>query len=137
MTLKQLVWHYDKANRGLILRALSVFPWEKLLNPILNPNNQVKLLNETILNIMKNFVPSSSITSNWNEPEWITRDVKKQKKSLQKLSFEWFYKHLDLTLDAKLTFASHIDEKLKKARQGLGLIRTLSRYLSVKTLEQI
>ena len=47
------------------------------------------------------------------------------------------HKHLGLTLDAKLTFASHIDEKLKKARQGLGLIRTLSRYLSVKTLEQI
>ena len=47
------------------------------------------------------------------------------------------HKHLGVTLDAKLTFASHIDEKLKKARQGLGLIRTLSRYLSVKTLEQI
>ena len=47
------------------------------------------------------------------------------------------HKHLGLTLDAKLTFASHIDKKLKKARQGLGLIRTLSRYLSVKTLEQI
>ena len=89
---KRLVWHYDKANRGLILRVLSVFPWEKLLNPILNPNNQVKLLNETVLNIMKNFVPSSSITSNLNEPEWITRDiiknVEKTKNSLQKLSFE-------------------------------------------------
>ena len=47
------------------------------------------------------------------------------------------HKHLGVTLDAKLTFASHIDEKLKKARQGLGLIRTLSRYLSMKTLEQI
>ena len=47
------------------------------------------MLNETILNIMKNFVPSSSITSNLNEPEWITRDVEKTKNSLQKLSFEW------------------------------------------------
>ena len=91
---KRLVWHYNKANRGLILRALLVFPWEKLLNPILNRNNQVKLLDETILNIMKNFVPSSSITLNLNEPEWITRDIKKMlekiKNSLQKLSFERF-----------------------------------------------
>ena len=47
------------------------------------------------------------------------------------------HKHLGQTFDAKLTFASHIDEKRKKARQGFSIIRTLSRYLSVKTLEQI
>ena len=47
------------------------------------------------------------------------------------------HKHLGLTLDSKLTFASHIDEKLKKARNGLGIIKSLSRYLSVKTLELI
>ena len=47
------------------------------------------------------------------------------------------HKHLGLTLDAKLTFASHIEDKLKKAHQGLGIIKTLSRYLSVTTLDQI
>ena len=47
------------------------------------------------------------------------------------------HKYLGLTLDTKLTFASHIDEKLKKARKGLSIIKTLSRYLSVKTLDQI
>ena len=35
-------------------------------------------------------------------------------------------KHLGLTLDTKLTFASHIDQKLKKAPKGLGIIKTLS-----------
>ena len=33
------------------------------------------------------------------------------------------HKHLGLTLDTKLTFASHIDEKLKKAHKGLGIIK--------------
>ena len=47
------------------------------------------------------------------------------------------HKHLGLPLDTKLTFASHIDDKLKKARKGLGIIKTLSSYLSVKTLDQI
>ena len=47
------------------------------------------------------------------------------------------HKHLGLTLDTKLTFASHIDDKLKKARKGLGIIKTLSSYLSVKTLDQV
>ena len=43
------------------------------------------------------------------------------------------HKHLGLTLDTKLTFASHIDEKLKKAHKDLGIIKTLSLscYLSV------
>ena len=44
---------------------------------------------------------------------------------------------LGLTLDPKLTFTSHTDEKIKKARQGLGILKTLSRYLSVKPLEQV
>ena len=47
------------------------------------------------------------------------------------------HKHLGLTLDAKLTFVSHIDEKIKKARQRLGILKTLSCYLSVKTPDQI
>ena len=41
------------------------------------------------------------------------------------------HKHLGLTLDTKLTFASHTDEKLKKAPKGLGIIKTLSLSLSL------
>ena len=47
------------------------------------------------------------------------------------------HKHLGLILDAKLSFASHINEKLSKARKGLGIIKLLSPYLSIKTLDQI
>ena len=47
------------------------------------------------------------------------------------------HKHLGLVLDTKLTFSAHINEKLLKARQGLGILKTLNRYLSVKTLDQI
>ena len=47
------------------------------------------------------------------------------------------HKHFGLTLEAKLTFASHIDEKNKKARQVLHILKTVSRYLLVKTLEQV
>ena len=39
--------------------------------------------------------------------------------------------------DSHVSFASHIDEKLKEAPKGLGIIKTLSCYLSVKTLDQI
>ena len=47
------------------------------------------------------------------------------------------HKHLGLILDSKLTFASHINAKLMKARKGLGILKSLRCYLSVKTLDQI
>ena len=39
--------------------------------------------------------------------------------------------------DSKLSFSSHINEKARKARKGLGVLKSLSRYLSVKTLDLI
>ena len=83
---QRLVCQFDQANHRLIHRAMTVFRWENVLNPIPNPNVQVKLLNETILNIMKNFVPSSTITSNMNKPEWITNDITKMLK-MQKILY--------------------------------------------------
>ena len=47
------------------------------------------------------------------------------------------HKHLCLTLDSRLTFANHITEKILKARKGVGVIKYLSSYLPVKTLDQI
>ena len=47
------------------------------------------------------------------------------------------HKHLGLTLDPKLNFVAHINEKSSKARQGIGLIRHLRPYLPTKALEQI
>ena len=81
---KRLVWHYDKANSDLINRAISDFQWDFHLNKLPNPNSQVKFLNKTILNIITNFVPSSTVISNTNELKWITKYIKnplrKQKK---------------------------------------------------------
>ena len=47
------------------------------------------------------------------------------------------HKHLGLIIDSKLSFISHINEKISKAHKGLGIIKSLSRFLSVKTLDLI
>ena len=47
------------------------------------------------------------------------------------------HKHLGLILDSKFTFANHISEKISKARKGIGVIKYLSSYVPVKTLDQI
>ena len=39
------------------------------------------------------------------------------------------HKHLGVILDSKLSFASHIQTAITKFRQGIGMIKYLSRYL--------
>ena len=47
------------------------------------------------------------------------------------------HKHLGLVLDSKLSFNSHINEKISKASKGIGVLKSMSRYLSVQTLDKI
>ena len=46
-------------------------------------------------------------------------------------------KHLGLILDNKLSFLSHIEGKLAKANQGLGLMIQLKKWVSHSVLEVI
>ncbi len=48
-----------------------------------------------------------------------------------------YHKHLGLILDSKLTFVNHINEKISIARKGIGVIKYLSSFVPVKTLDQI
>ena len=47
------------------------------------------------------------------------------------------HKHLGFVLDSKMNFSKHIDEKICKSNQGIGLIRRLYHYLPRKALLQI
>ena len=64
---RRVIWQYQKAKPDLIQRAMKSLDWNVYLSNK-TPDAQVKCLNETILNIMKNFVPSSSISSHSDEP---------------------------------------------------------------------
>ena len=47
------------------------------------------------------------------------------------------HKHLGLILDNKLSFVNHLNEKLAQARKGIGIIRYMSKYAPIETLDQI
>ena len=50
------VWHYNNANAELIRRAVDQFNWKKaFLNK--NVNEKVNIVNEAILNKLRNFIP--------------------------------------------------------------------------------
>ena len=46
-------------------------------------------------------------------------------------------KHIGMILDSKLSFEKHMDAKLAKARQGLGIMKQLKKWVSCNVLEAI
>ena len=53
-----------------------MFPWNEHLNNLKCPNEQVKLLNEVLLNIFSNFIPNKVKTIRPRQAPWITQAVK-------------------------------------------------------------
>ena len=72
---ERVVWNYDKANIGLISRAINEFDWE---NCFLHKNidEQLRLFNVTLMNILKNFIPNKVITCDDRDPPWLNEEVK-------------------------------------------------------------
>ena len=77
-------WHFNRAREQSIKAAVSRYPWEISLGK-LNPNRQVDILNETILNIMSNFVPNEVKTISPREPEWMNSNIKKLSRKKSKV----------------------------------------------------
>ena len=46
-------------------------------------------------------------------------------------------KHLGLTLEPGLLFEKHISEKIIKAKKNMGILKHLSKFLPLKTLDQM
>jgi hypothetical protein len=45
--------------------------------------------------------------------------------------------HLGMTLDSRLTFSTHLENKLAKARQGIGVMKQLKKWVSYYVLEVV
>ena len=105
----------DDLNHDLKLISQWAFQWKMSFNP--DPNKQAAQ------------IIFSCKTEKQNHPKIYFNNVEVKRVSE--------HKHLGLILDSKLSFASHISEKISIARKGIGVLKYLSRYLSVQTLDQI
>ena len=72
---ERLIWKYEKANADLIKRATKDFDWENKLS-LVAINDQVVLFNETIVNIMSNFIPNETMTFDDRDPPWLNKNIK-------------------------------------------------------------
>ena len=72
---KREVWHYNRAQVDLIKRSIVNFDWDKAFWS-LSVNEQVGLLENTLLNIFRNFIPHESIKVKHKDPPWINKEIK-------------------------------------------------------------
>ena len=61
------VWYYNRANADLIRRAIDLFDWDKALR-FNDVDKQVAIFNDTLMNIMENFVPNETIICDDRDP---------------------------------------------------------------------
>ena len=71
---ERLIWKYEKANADHIKRAIKGFAWENKLS-LIDINDQV-VFNETIVNIMSNFIPNETMTFDDRDPPWLNKNIK-------------------------------------------------------------
>ena len=81
---KRLVWDYKKVNIDAINLAIKSFDCENAFNGK-GINSQLKLFNETLLNIFSNFIPNKIQSFRDSDPTWINDDIKSKIKLKHKL----------------------------------------------------
>ena len=105
----------NQLNHDLKVISQWAYQWKMNFNLDLN-----KHATELLFSCMKNSPNYPSLFFN----ESVLPKVKEQK-------------HLGLTLDSKLSFERHANEKIIKAKKGIGIIKYLSKFLPIKTLDQM
>ena len=69
------IWHYKDAQVDLIQRSIENFDWRRALMN-LGINEQVDVLNTTLFNIFRNFIPHEIIKCSSKDPPWINKHIK-------------------------------------------------------------
>ena len=101
-------------NHDLKVISQWAYQWKMNFNPDLNKHA------ELLFSCKKNSPNRPSLLFN----ESGVRKVKEQK-------------HLGLTLDSKVSFERHVNEKIIKAKKGIGIIKYFSKFLPIKTFDQM
>ena len=85
---QRLIWDYKKADATKIRKALYSVNWERLFDKK-NINGQVLKLNETTLNVFRNYVPSKYLTIDDKDPVWMNETIKSKIKIKNKIFKEY------------------------------------------------
>ena len=113
---ERLIWKYEKANADLIKRAIKDFDWENKLS-LIDINDQVVLFNETIVNIMSNFIPNETITFDDRDPPWLNKNIKNMI-NYKNAIYNKLIRHNDSHLQLHLRyFQDLLNTKIERAKR--------------------
>ena len=70
------VWDYSKADVQNIKKSIKDFNWGKTLES-LSIDSKIDLLNETFLNIFRNYILNKKIKYDYRQPPWMTNTIKR------------------------------------------------------------
>ena len=121
------VWDYSKTNVENIKKAVANFNWKRAFEN-LSVDEKVELLNETLLNIFRNYIPNKKIKCDYRQPPWMTDDIKKSLKQRSKLT-KYFYKNGQRNSD-------HI-KVLQKSEECTNLISEAKKNYILKMMSKL
>ena len=78
------VWHNREATTERIRRTTSNFNWEKAFYNN-NVTKKVSSFNETILNVLSNYISHETLTCNDKDPPWFNSWIKSRLRDKSKL----------------------------------------------------
>ena len=79
------VWDYKNANAEGIQQSISRFNWKKAFEN-LSINEKVDLLNATLLNIFRNYIPNKIVKCSHRDPPWLKKLIKSKLKERSKIT---------------------------------------------------
>ena len=113
---QRLIWDYKKADPLKISKALDSVNWERLFTQH-DINQQVKTLNEVLLNIFQNYVPNKYIIIDDKDPVWMN-DTVKSKIIAKNLLFKQYIKNGRFESDFMFleTIANELNELISSTK---------------------
>ena len=79
------VWDYSSGNTNNVQKAVRNFDWEKAFGNLF-VDRKVDLLNETLLNNFRNYIPNKRLKLNFSQPPWMYDNIKRCLKERSKLT---------------------------------------------------
>ena len=79
------VWDYKNANAEGIQQSIDRFNWKKAFEN-LSINEKVDLLDATLLNILRNYIPNKIVKCSYRDSPWLTKLIKSKLKEMSKIT---------------------------------------------------
>ena len=69
------LWFYDKADFISVRKSIVMFPWQHTFEEVTHPDDQVKIRNEVLLNIVSNYIPNELKNIKHQQVPWINPSI--------------------------------------------------------------